>query len=147
MTGAGFADLACVIADGARVISDFRVMGDHGSCWPGRVSADGVAGAGRDRRWRGPAAAEGHGRGERGAAVCLGAGHRPAWHAAAGAGRGPELGGVASIRLDATVVQAHSDKDLAEANFKGYGHHPLLAYCDNTGGEPLAWMLRKGSAG
>jgi hypothetical protein len=26
-------------------------------------------------------------------------------------------------------------------------HHPLLAYCDNTGGEPLAWMLRKGSAG
>ena len=25
------------------------------------------------------------------------------------------------------------------------GHHPLNAYCDNTGGEPLAWMLRKGS--
>src|SRR5262249_43864551 len=33
-----------------------------------------------------------------------------------------------------------------EANFKGYGHHPLLAYCDNTG-EPLAGMLRNGSAG
>jgi hypothetical protein len=58
-----------------------------------------------------------------------------------------KLGGVTCIRLDATVVPAHSDKDLAEANFKGYGHHPLLAYCDNTGGEPLAWMLRKGSAG
>jgi len=27
------------------------------------------------------------------------------------------------------------------------GHHPLLAVCDNTGGEPLAWMLRRGSAG
>jgi hypothetical protein len=26
-------------------------------------------------------------------------------------------------------------------------HHPLLAYCDNTGGEPLAWKMRKGSAG
>jgi hypothetical protein len=26
------------------------------------------------------------------------------------------------------------------------GHHPLLAACDNTG-EPLAWMLRPGSAG
>ena len=38
-------------------------------------------------------------------------------------------------------------KELAEANFKGFGHHPLNAYCDNTGGEPLAWMLRKGSAG
>jgi hypothetical protein len=25
-------------------------------------------------------------------------------------------------------------------------YHPLLAYCDNTG-EPLAWMLRRGSAG
>lgn len=27
-------------------------------------------------------------------------------------------------RLDATVVPTHSGKDLAEANFKGYGHHP-----------------------
>jgi len=26
------------------------------------------------------------------------------------------------------------------------GHHPLLAFCDNTG-EPLTWMLRRGSAG
>src|SRR5487761_1291581 len=57
-----------------------------------------------------------------------------------------QLEGVACIRLDATVVQAHSDKELAGANFKGYGHHPLLAACDNTG-EPLAWMLRPGSAG
>jgi hypothetical protein len=39
------------------------------------------------------------------------------------------------------------DKELAEGNFKGYGHHPLLGFCDNTGGEPLAWMLRRGSAG
>jgi len=37
-------------------------------------------------------------------------------------------------------------KEHAGANFKGYGHHPLLAACDNTG-EPLAWMLRPGSAG
>jgi hypothetical protein len=35
---------------------------------------------------------------------------------------------------------------LAEANFKGYEHYPLLATCDNTG-EPLAWMLRPGSVG
>jgi hypothetical protein len=57
------------------------------------------------------------------------------------------LDGVVCIRLDATVTLAHSDKQLAEANFKGYGHHLLLAVCDNTGGEPLAWMLRRGSAG
>jgi hypothetical protein len=56
------------------------------------------------------------------------------------------LDGVTCIRLDATVTAAHSDKELAEANFKGFGHHPLLAACDNTG-EPLAWMLRRGSAG
>jgi hypothetical protein len=57
------------------------------------------------------------------------------------------LDGVVCIRLDATVTVAHSDKELAEGNYKGYGHHPLLAVCDNTGGEPLAWMLRRGSAG
>ncbi|MGI8305762.1 transposase [Saccharopolyspora hattusasensis] len=51
------------------------------------------------------------------------------------------------VRIDATVTDAHSDKEWAEANFKGFGHHPLQAYCDNTGGEPLAWMLRRGSAG
>ena len=51
------------------------------------------------------------------------------------------------IRIDATVTPAHSEKELAEGNFKGFGHYPLLAFCDNTGGEPLAWMLRKGSAG
>jgi hypothetical protein len=43
------------------------------------------------------------------------------------------LDGVTCIRLDATVITAHSDKQGAEPNFKGFGHHPLLAYCDNTG--------------
>jgi len=46
---------------------------------------------------------------------------------------------------NATVTVAHSDEQLAEGNFKG--HHPLIGVCDNTGGEPLAWMLRRGSAG
>src|SRR5258708_1338462 len=41
---------------------------------------------------------------------------------------------------------APADKELGEANCKGYGHHRLLAEGDNTG-EPLAWMLRRGSAG
>ena len=57
------------------------------------------------------------------------------------------LQGVTCIRIDATVTPAHSEKERAEGNFKGFGHHPLLAFCDNTGGEPLGWMLRKGSAG
>jgi hypothetical protein len=52
-----------------------------------------------------------------------------------------QLAGITCIRLDATVVPAHSDKGQAEPNFKGYGHHPLLAGCDNTR-EPLAWMAQ-----
>jgi hypothetical protein len=56
------------------------------------------------------------------------------------------LEGVTCVRLDATVTFAHSGKGLAEANFKGFGHHPLLAVCDNTSGELLAWELRRGSA-
>ncbi len=31
------------------------------------------------------------------------------------------LEGVTCIRLDASVVTCHSDKELAEANFKGFG--------------------------
>ena len=46
--------------------------------------------------------------------------------------------------LDANLCEL--DKELAEPNFKGFGHHPLLGYCDNTG-EPLAGMMRRGSAG
>ena len=143
-----FADLACAIADGARVISDFRVMGDQRELFgpvasvPTAWRALGEIAAGGDRRRRKVTAA-------------VNAARRSAWaRGTARHGALPpvqvadrKLGGVTCIRLDATVVPAHSDKDLAEANFKGYGHHPLLAYCDNTGGEPLAWMLRQGSAG
>src|ERR1700722_670442 len=54
--GRVFSDLACAIADGARVISDFRVMGDQrGTVRAGRVHADRVAGAEGDRRRRGTA--------------------------------------------------------------------------------------------
>ncbi len=57
-----------------------------------------------------------------------------------------KIEGVTCIRLDATVIPACSEKEGAEPNYKGFGHHPLLAYCDNTA-EPLAGMLRPGSAG
>jgi hypothetical protein len=56
------------------------------------------------------------------------------------------LDGVTCIRLDASVVACHSGKEGAEPNFKGFGLHPLGAWCDNTA-EPLAGMLRPGSAG
>ncbi len=51
------------------------------------------------------------------------------------------------IRIDASLVQSHSDKQHAAGNFKGgYGFHPLLAWCDNTG-ELLAVICPPGNAG
>jgi hypothetical protein len=58
-----------------------------------------------------------------------------------------DLGRQIVIRLDATLVIAHSDKQQAAGTFKGtYGHHPLTGWCDNTG-ESLAIKLRPGNAG
>jgi hypothetical protein len=145
--GRVFADLACAIADGARVISDFRVMGDQRELF-GPVASVPTA-------WRAlkETAAGGEQR-RRKITAAVNKARRQAW--AQGTARhgglppvrvaDKTLDGITCIRLDATVVHAHSDKELAEPNFKGFGHHPLIAECDNTA-EPLAWMLRPGSAG
>ena len=145
--GRVLADLACAIADGAEVISDFRVMADQGglfgpvasvpTCWRAldeiggggsralaRITA--AVNAARRRAWAGIETRHG---GIPGIAVA-----------------DKTLGGVTGLRLDATVVACHSDKQGAEPNFKGFGLHPLGCWCDNTG-EPLAAMLRPGSAG
>ena len=53
-------------------------------------------------------------------------------------------GGGCSSRLHGH--QSASDKDGAEANYKGYGFFPLTAWCSNTG-ESLAVQQRPGSAG
>jgi Transposase DDE domain group 1 len=145
--GRVFADLACVIADGARAVSDFRVMGDQREVF-GQVASVPTA-------WRAlKEAASGGDRARRKVTAAVNKARRHAW--ACGIARHGELppvqvadrqlAGVTCIRLDATVVGAHSDKEGAEPNFKGFGHHPLLAACDNTR-EPLAWTLRPGSAG
>jgi len=145
--GRVLSDLACAIADGARAISDFRVMGDQRELF-GQVASVPTA-------WRAlKEAAAGGNRAQRKVAAAVNGARRHAWAQAAARHGGlppvrvadKRLEGVTCIRLDATVVPAHSDKEGAEPNFKGFGHHPLLATCDNTG-EPLAWMLRPGSAG
>ena len=145
--GRVFADLACAIADGARVISDFRVMGDQQEVF-GQVASVPTA-------WRAlKEAAAGGDRTRRKVTAAVNKARRYAWtQVTARHGQLPpvrvadrQLAGVTCIRLDATVVPAHSDKEQAEPNFKGYGHHPLIAECDNTR-EPLAWMMRPGSAG
>jgi hypothetical protein len=51
------------------------------------------------------------------------------------------------VRLDATLIEADSDKDGAAGTYKGgYGFHPLTAFCSNIG-DSLAVMLRPGNAG
>jgi hypothetical protein len=63
---------------------------------------------------------------------------------------GGEPGDQVIIDIDATLVTAHSDKELAAPTFKrGYGFHPLLAFVDHGEagtGETLSAMLRTGSA-
>jgi hypothetical protein len=60
---------------------------------------------------------------------------------------GKLLTGWMVIDLDATLITAHSDKQGAAATFKkGWGFHPLGAWCANTA-ECLAMLLRPGSAG
>ena len=52
-----------------------------------------------------------------------------------------------TLNIDATLLTAHSGKELAAGNYKhGYGFHPLGCWLDETG-EALAAILRPGNAG
>jgi hypothetical protein len=47
--------------------------------------------------------------------------------------------------MDATIQIAHSDKEGAAGTFKGsWGHHPLTAWCDNTGAAPRGVAVSDG---
>lgn len=139
------ADLAVAVADGATAIDDLKALRDQGelfghvastpTAWRclGEIGAVQLARIDRARAktrahvWRQIAARHG---GIPSARTCYG-----------------DLGKTIVIRLDASIVIAHSDKAGARGTFKGtYGHHPLLAVCDNTG-ELLVVLLREGNAG
>ncbi len=138
-------DLAVAVADGATAIDDLKALRDQGELF-GRVASTSTA-------WRcldeigGLQLARIEGARAKVRAFVWGqivARHRqiPAARTCYG-----DLGPTVVIRLDASIVVAHSDKAGAKGTFKGtYGHHPLLATCDNTG-ELLVAMLREGNAG
>jgi Transposase DDE domain group 1 len=138
-------DLAVAIADGATTIGGIDTLGHQGELF-GPVASDTTA-------WRALAGCDSaalariskaRARTRRHVWNLIEARHG-AIPAANVAGR--DLGEVTVIRLDATIVVARSDKQQARGTFKGtWGHHPLTAWCDNTG-ESLAVMLRPGNAG
>jgi hypothetical protein len=139
------ADLAVAVADGATAIDDLKALRDQGELF-GPVASTPTA-------WRclGEIGGLQLSRIERARAkvrafvwrqVVARHGQIPSARTCYG-----DLGKTIVIRLDASIVIAHSDKAGARGTFKGtYGHHPLLATCDNTG-ELLVVMLREGNAG
>jgi hypothetical protein len=145
--GRVLADLATVIAGGAEVISDFAVLGGL------REVTGPVASVPTVWRTLNEIAAGGP-RAQARITRAVNAARRQAWAGIAvrhGAIPGvavadKKIEGVICIRLDATLTPACSEKEEAEPSYKGFGHHPLLAYCDNTA-EPLAGMLRPARAG
>ena len=141
------ADLACAIAGGAEVISDFRVMGDQEELF-GLLASVPTAWRMLDEIARCGERALGE------ITTAVNAARRRAWaqiaarHGALPGIRvaGKVLDGVTCIRLDASVVGCHRSRKERSRTSRGFDLHTLLGYCDNTG-ERLAGMLRHCSAG
>lgn len=124
------ADLAVMIADGGTRISDLAVLRDQPRLFDTVASTP--------TAWRTLEAIDDRVLPE--IAAARAAARAEAWR------RGADPGFYV-IDLDATLVDAHSDKQGAAPTYKrGFGFHPLLAYLDATG-EALAGLLRSGNAG
>ncbi len=138
------ADLACAIADGSEVISDFRVLTDQKELF-GSVASVPTAWRTLDEIAVGGPRALARITRTVNAARCQ-AWAAP-WRPARGADRGQDPGGrdlhpARRHRHPGLLGQRNSLNPISRAS----ACHPLLGYCDNTG-EPLAGMMRRGSAG
>jgi Transposase DDE domain group 1 len=143
--GMALVSMAVAIALGARSMSDIAVLAHQEPVFgaaPGdttvRRTLELADARTLDKIARARAAVRGH----VWQLVCA----RPAgfpWLAVAG----KLLAGWLVIDLDATLITAYSDKEGAAPTWKkGYGFHPLGAWCANTA-ESLAMLLRPGNAG
>ncbi len=135
--GSVLADVAVAIADGAESISDTRVLRDQPRLF-GPVASTPTVWRVLDR----VSAAHLSGL-RRGRAVA----RERAW----ASGAAPDLDTEQYLDVDATIVIAHSDKELAAPTWKRtYGFHPLACFLDRpevASGEALAAVLRPGNAG
>jgi hypothetical protein len=139
------ADLAVAVADGATAIDDLKALRDQGELF-GHVASTSTAwralGEIGDLQLSRIDRARAKARAFVWRQIATRHGQIPAARTCYG-----DLGKTIVVRLDASIVVAHSDKVGAKGTFKGtYGHHPLLATCDNTG-ELLVALLREGNAG
>jgi Transposase DDE domain group 1 len=160
--GRALVDAACALAAGATCLSDIEAMtrqveifGPDGGAsdttmlrvldeLSGRLNADGLPGR---RLARAMAAA----RTNAWSQIVARHGALPAVRVAGAGLTRPMVGEpdrpVVVVRLDATLIEADSNKSGAAGNYKGgYGFHPLTAWCSNVG-DNLAVMLRPGNAG
>lgn len=137
MPGQVLADLAVAVADGARSISDLAGLRDQPGLF-GPVASTATAWRALDR------VTASHLR-------LLRAGRAAARAAAWAAGAAPVLSGELHLDFDATIVIAHSEKELASPTWKHtFGFHPLLCFLDRpeiSAGEALAGIVREGRAG
>jgi hypothetical protein len=136
-TGRVLADLAVMLADGGDCLSDLAALRDQPEVF-GNVASTPTAWRVLERL------AQCEEAGLAGVRVARARARTRAWQA------GAWVDGLLLVDLDATLITAHSDKQGAEGNYKhGYGFHPLAAWLDHGDGtgEPLAAILRPGSAG
>lgn len=135
--GSVLADLAVAIADGADSISDLKALRDEPALF-GPIASTPTAWRVLDR------VSLAH-------LPLLRAGRAAARAAAWEAGAGPDLSGELYLDLDATIVIAHSEKELAAPTWKHtFGFHPLVCFLDRpeiSSGEALSGIVREGRAG
>lgn len=123
-------DLAVMLADGGKAISDLCALRDQPALF-GAVAS--VPTAWRTLEAIGADALTAIARARAAARARAWAdGADPGWYV---------------LDFDATLVHSHSEKEEAAPTYKkGFGFHPLLVYLDATG-EALAGKLRPGNAG
>lgn len=135
--GTVLSDLAVAIADGADSICDLKRLRDTPAVF-GAVASTATAWRVLDRV-------------DAAHLPLLRAGRANARAAVWAAGGGPDLDEELCLDIDATLLDAHSEKELATPTWKkGFGHHPLMCFLDRpdiSSGEALAAILREGRAG